>query len=102
MSSMTTGKIPPTMTMFETKFNCQPHYKYNSAGGDYISVIVGLGITVTNVDNKSWVLKKVTNSISTIFEAANLRSVEPLLFSCDMMFRRKVKTASIGLMCMWS
>lgn len=88
MNAINCDKIPPTQQMIETKINCQPHYKYKNMKGNFVSVLVDSGAKVTNV-NKKWVLERVTGSIATILEAANLGTVPSLLFSYNMMVRQK-------------
>lgn len=88
ITAINNGKIPVTMQMFETKINCQPHYKYKSANGGYVSVLVDSGEKVTNVDKK-WVLERVNGAVATILEAAEMGSFQSLLFSYNMMVKKK-------------
>lgn len=93
MDAINNNKLPPTMQMFETKINCQPHYKYKSVNGNYISVLVDSGVKVTNV-NKKWVLDRVEGAISTILEAANMGTVSSLIFSYRMIVSRRSRNRS--------
>ena len=53
----------------------------------YVSVLVDFGSTATNVD-KRWVLDRIKGSISTILDAADMGTLQSLLFSYNMMVRR--------------
>ncbi|KAK2591532.1 hypothetical protein QQS21_010782 [Conoideocrella luteorostrata] len=97
IDAVNNNKLPPTLQMFETKINCQPHYKYKSAEGGYVSVLADSGAKVTNV-NKKWVLERVEGAtIATILEAADLGTVNSLMFSYRMIVKQtrgKVSSAS--------
>lgn len=82
------GLIPMGMQVAEKKVNCQPHYAYTKTSGEKTTVLVDMGAKITDV-SKKWVMERVSGSIKTILEAADMPSVQSLIFAYNMIARQK-------------
>ena len=56
MRALEDNKLPAHTQVTETKVSCQPHHRYKSTSGGYVSTLVDAGFKVSGVDKK-WVLE---------------------------------------------
>ena len=96
MTAVDSGKLSVDLQVAEVKINCLPHYKYRDAKGEWVTTLVDVGVKSANV-NKAWVKERITGAIRNVLKAANIPSVEAMMFSYReemKLLRRKAASAS--------